>query len=231
MNNLFLIIFLLFLSPSCFSQENKTLNINPLKDENNNSLTGKFYKYKNFLEGKIIFKDSSIAKAELNYNRILGEIHFINSKGDTLQLASPETMISIIIGVDTFYYLEKGFAEILTHYSTIDLSAKKILKYIGKEKKGAYGTYSPTASITSYDSFTADDQITNMLATDENLLFKYQNSFFLVDGFHNSFPANKKNFYKLFSNKENQLKDYFQKNKVNFQKEDELKKLLGFLLN
>ena len=231
MNYSFLIISFMFLSVQSFSQEKKTLNINPLQEGNSNFLAGKFYKYTTFQNGKIIYKDNTTSEGELNYNRILGEIHFISAKGDTLQLAHPETMNLIIIGVDTFYYFEKGFAQILTHYGTTNLSAKKTLKYIGKEKKGAYGTYSAVASITSYDSFTADDQITDMLVADENLLFKYLNSYFLVDAFHNSFPANKKNFYKLFSNKEQALKDYFQKNKFNFQKEEDLKNLLHFLLN
>ncbi len=221
----------MFLSATCFSQENKTLNINLLNDGSANLLSGKFYKYKSFPDGKIIFKDSSISEEKLNYNRVLGEIHFINSKGDTLQLAHPETMSLIIIGVDTFYYFEKGFAQLLTHYGKTDLAAKKTLKYIGKEKKGAYGTYSAVASISSYDSFTADNQITNLLVADENLIFKYVNSYLLVDAYRNSVPANKKNFYKLFSNKEQQLKNYFQKNKVNFQREGDLKKILVFLLN
>lgn len=224
------IFILLFLSMSTFGQSKKTVKINPVKDESTDFLNSEFYKFKTFQPGKIIFKDSTISLAPLNYNNILGEIHFISNKGDTLQLAHPETMKEIIIGVDTFYFYEGNYASMLTHYPTANLAAKRLLKYIGKEKKGPYGTYSAVASITSYDSYTPDEQITRSISMDENSVFKYLNTFYLVDEFHNFFLANKRNFYKLFSRQDKKLKNYLNQHKVDFNNLTDLEELLAFML-
>jgi len=223
------ILILLFFSFSTFCQSKKTVRINPVKDEPTDFLNSQFYKFSAFQPGKIIYKDSSISAAPLNYNNILGEIHFINTKGDTLQLAHPETMKEIIIGVDTFYFYKGNYASMLTHNQLANLAVKRLLKYIGKEKKGPYGTYSAVASITSYDSYTPDEQITRSISMDENSVFKYINTFYLVDEFHNFFPANKRNFYKLFSRNNKKLKDYLSEHKVNFENAEDLRDLLSFM--
>ena len=225
-----LVLFLALLT-SGFCQEKKTVKINPVHDENPNFLSPAFYQYKNFLEGKILFKDNSISTAMLNYNRVLGEVHFISPRGDTLQLAHPETMDAIIIGADTFYYFEKSYGQLLSHNGNVNLGVRKVLKYIGKEKKGAYGTYSAVASITSYDSYSPDEQITEKMVMDENSIFKYITSYYLVDPFHNFVIANKKNFHKMFSGKQKQLSAYLGKNRVDFQKENDLKRLIEYLHN
>ena len=223
--------FCLVLFTSGFCQEKKTVKINPAHDEKVNFLSPAFYQYKNFLDGKIMFRDNSVSTAMLNYNRVLGEVHFISPKGDTLQLAHPETMTAIIIGVDTFYYFEKCYGQLLTHNGNVNLGVKNILKYIGKEKKGAYGTYSAVASITSYDGYTPDDQITEKMVMDENSIFQYITSYYLVDPFHNFMIANKKNFHKMFSGKQKQLSAYLDTNRVDFRKENDLKKLIEYLHN
>lgn len=222
------IFFCLLIFENSYCQETKTLSINPLHN-NEDELRQQAYQFPHFLEGKIIYKDSAVSFAILNYQRIVGEVHFINPKGDTLSVAHPETFDKIIIGVDTFYYFEKGFVQILTHTPSINLGIKQLLKYIGKEKKGAYGTYSGTASMTSYDSYTADDQTRQAISIDENSLYKYINLFYLADRFYNFFPANKKTFYQLFSHHEKKLKEYLQENKIDFHKKADLQKLLQYL--
>lgn len=224
----FLIV--LFLSVPAFCQSKKTVRINPVKDESTGFLNSEFYKFKTFQPGRVIYKDSTVSTAPLNYNNILGEIHFINTNGDTLKLAHPETMKQIIVGIDTFYYYEGNYASMLTHNPTANLAVKRLLKYIGKEKKGPYGTYSAVASITSYDSYTPDEQITRSISMDENSVFKYINTFYMVDAFHNFFPANKRNFYKLFSRNDQKLKKYLDEHKVNFDHLKDLQELLAFML-
>jgi hypothetical protein len=221
-------VILLSLFFAASAQENKIIRINPLK-ENEEELTRQVYKYSDFQEGTVLFKDSATAQAKLNYHRLLGQILFINPKGDTLALAHPETFAFVAIGKDTFFYHEKSFVERLTSASSVNLCKNQTLKYIGQEKKGAYDSYSTTSSSESDNLYSTDGKVPAKLAIDQNSVFKYNNAFFLQDRFGNIFPANKKIFFDLFSHREKELKGYLNNNHVNFNREKDLLGLMDFL--
>lgn len=211
------------------AQEDKTMTVNILKG-NTQELTKNIFQYPGFLPGKVIFKDNIETEATLNYNRLFSQIFFINSKGDTLALGRPETINKVLIATDTFYFFDNGFLQQLTHYPVSNLAIKHTIKYIGKEKKGAYGTYSAVSSATSNSSLTTDDdKITTYLMLDENALFKYNSAYFLTDKFNNFFAATKKGFYNLFSKHQKELKQFLEKDTIDFNNRNDLEKLLQYL--
>ncbi|MBI1343778.1 MAG: hypothetical protein GC171_12650 [Terrimonas sp.] len=210
------------------AQESKSFTINPLK-EKTAELTVNLYQYPTFLDGKVIFRDSALAFAKMNYHRLFGQILFLDENNDTLALANPETFLYVTIKNDTFYYVHKGFARKLTHHKTKNLVLVQTIRYIGNEKAGPYGSYSAVASSNSNSTYTPDDQITQYIELNQNLVYKYKNLFYLTDAFNNFFIASKKNFYNLFSRHTRALRQYLNTHKINFNKQQDLEQLLTFL--
>jgi hypothetical protein len=204
------------------------IRVNTLHDT-----TGKFqntiYKYKDFQNGKIIFSDGVAVDTRLNFQRVLQQLQFINPKGDTLAVAHPETYSCFVINTDTLYYSEKGFLFSIYQQGQTRLVKKEVLKFIGKEKKGAYGSYSEVSSANSNSTYSNDDQFTTYIGIDENSIYKMQYEYFLIDKYHTLFPANKKSFYNLYSSKQKQLRDYMEANNVNFKREKDLVTLVTYM--
>ena len=98
--------------------------------------------------------------------------------------------VSSLSEFDCFY--QKGFIKKFTHdVSGLNLYVKPNMKYIGKEKRGAYGTYSGATAANSLSTFSTDNQVTTYLALDENLLYEKGEEFYLCDTLNNLFPAKK----------------------------------------
>src|SRR5690606_21019755 len=122
------------------------------------------------------------------------------------------------IGTDTFHYLNKGYGEQITHFSDYNLVMKETLKFIGKEKKGAYGSYSTTASVNSVADLHVDELAgitntvepgkTNLFKADEYSIYTPNREFFISDKFNNLFPANKKHVIDIFNQHSKAIKSF-----------------------
>lgn len=216
-----------FLSGPASAQSKKTYRINSIKGDSSD-LINSLYRYPKFEKGAVSFNNQPLASADLNYNYLSGQILFVTPKGEQLELAKPETLTYIAIGTDTFYYVDKGYVEMITHYPAINLSRKEIIKFNGKEKKGAYGTYSSTTAASSINTFS-DENVNQKISVDENTLYATATIYYLSDRLNNFVPATKKNFYKIFSKDEKKLSMYLKDNSVHYTKEEDLLKLLEYL--
>ena len=228
----------LFLFNLCFflcygqKEENKTLVVNPSKDDLV-QIEKSVLKYENFILGKLVLRDSNIYQVEMNYHQILDQLLFINPKGDTLAISKPENIAYAAIGTDSFFYIKKaGFLQQITHYPAFNLSARRTLKYIGRENKGPYGTYSPVNSSSSQaGAIVGDLDLQRKMQPDEQLLFVNNIQYFISDRFRNFYPLTKINIFNLFSKNEEELKIYFRENDVNLNKRADLEKLMAFVQN
>ncbi len=212
---------------SIAAQSKKTYRINSIR-EDSSDLMSSSYHYPKFMQGVVSFKNQPLASADLNYNYLSGQIIFVTKKGGTLELAKPETLEYIAIGTDTFYYVDKGYVEMVTHYPTINLSKKEIIKFNGKEKKGAYGTYSTTTAASSINT-VSDENVNQKISIDENTLYATTILYYLADRLNNFLPATRKNFYKVFSKDENKLSEYLKNNSVHYNKKEDLLKILEYM--
>lgn len=224
-----------FFIPACLlfnticAQSKKTYRINSIK-EDSSEFNGAVYRYPQYKKGVVAFKDKPAASADLNYNYLSGQILFVTDNGKTLELAKPETLQYISIGTDTFYYVDKGYVEMITHYPMVNLSKNDIIKFNGREKKGAYGTYSSTAAASSINTYS-DENVNQRISVDENTLYATSTKYYLSDRLNHSLPATKKNFYKVFFKDEGKLNEYLKSNTVHYNREEDLKNLLGYLQN
>ena len=219
-----------FISGFSQQEENKTLVVNPLKDDME-QMEKKVLRYENFTQGKVVLRDSNVFEVKMNYHQILDQLLFINPKGDTLGIKQPENIAYVTIGSDSFYHFKKvGFLQQLTHYVGYNILVRRTLKYIGRENKGPYGTYSPVNSSSSQPDIAVGDlDLQRKMRPDEQLLYVNNVQYYVSDRFKNFFPATKKNIFNLFSKNESELKLYFKENDINLNKKTDLEKLMAFV--
>jgi len=187
------------------------------------------YEYPRFVFGKAFFKPGDSATGRMNYNKLAGQMQFIDFKGDTLNIADPRTIKYISINRDLFYF-DDGYVKLIKEDNMIKLATKQTIRLAGKEKTGAYNTASSTSSITTYSSFTMEGKVYNVVPT-EDMILKKQTQYYLGDKYNHFTLANKKNLLRLFSKQNAALTAYLKENDVDFTNREDLEKLLQYLAN
>ena len=191
------------------------------------SLAKQIYHFPQFVEGTVVYKDGSLSRAALNYNMLISEMQFIDSKHDTLSIANEQTIDYITIGKDSFFY-DKGYLALITGNPTVKLASRQRIKVIDKQKIGAYDQPTSTGSVDSYNSVQSGTRMYKLDIREDIILAK-ETSLYLGDKFNHFVIANKKNSIKLSSNKQNEVEKYVRENNVDFNKKEDMIKLIGFL--
>jgi len=208
-------------------QQNETIVVNPVK-QNEQEVLKRIFQYAEFTPGTAFYKDGEIVNSKLNYNYFTNQIMFIDPKGDTLQLINGGNFSKIVISTDTFYYHNKDFIQQISHYTSYNLLIKRSLENIGSEKKGAYGAYSSNSAISNINTIVDNRSGTVNLLSDQNITFAFKDSYFVSGKFQQYYPANKKGISDLFGKNEKQLKEFLEKNNINFSKKEDLEKLIEY---
>ncbi len=108
-NSLFFIT--LFFCCFAMAQKSKTYKIMPGENILEVIPADELYQYPQFQNGVIYFKNGVRSSAKLNYSFLTQEFLFVNSKGDTLSIASPGDVKNAVIGSDYFYYTGSRFVK------------------------------------------------------------------------------------------------------------------------
>ncbi len=189
----------------------------------------KIYRYPNFVEAKVYFKSGAFGRSRMNFNLLLGEMHFIDARHDTLALSGLDKVDYIAIGADTFYYdaLNAEFLEQVASFDDAQLMVSKQYKYTATHKNAAYGQYSATQASTSLNNIQADGR-TVELSPDQYTHYIKSAKYYIKANGGDVVPATKGNFLKVFSAHKNAIQDYIKANKTDFEKEEDIKSLLSF---
>ena len=209
------------------AQEDGRMTINSITRDST-ALNRSVYHYPKWVPAHILFNDDKVATARVNLNRITGNFLFINAGGDSLEFAAPQDIKYIAAAGDTFVYAKQSFLQKLTHYPGVNLYKRSLIKFTGKEKKGAYGVYSGTSASTSIDKVEGQYQ-QERIGVDANDVYAGITDFFLSENGRQYLPASKKNIRKLFSEKEGLLDKYIENNKINYGQQEPLTRLLQYL--
>lgn len=223
MKKLYLLIFV-FIGIGARAQEENKIVINEVKG-NQEELLSKILRYPQFVTGQAVYLNGDVTEARFNYNYINNQLLFINPKGDTLTLTHGGDFNRIVIQSDTFCYNNKEFIQKVSHFPSYNLFEKRSLQINGSEKKGAYGTYSGTSAITSINLVELGNQ-TIKIASDQNIIYTFKTYYFLSGKFNRFYPASKKGFYDLFAKNGKQLKEFLEKNEIDYSKKEDLEKIL-----
>lgn len=210
------------------AQTTKRIKVKPTDENASSSARKQAYYYENFQDGNVVFLSGVINSGNLNYNMLSGEIEFINSKKDTLELANMYTVAMVTIGTDSFYYdrKEKVLLKLLEDYTDTKLLVKEKYELSNIKSVGAYGleTNSQAPNSTRDLQF---DKTQQKLKQNETLVYSTKPVYYLSNS--NSFvTANKSNILKVFPRHKAAVRDYIDKNRINFKDEEDLKKLLQF---
>jgi hypothetical protein len=223
-----LVICAFFVSCKLFSQTNEVIRIKAGHDPSAGYSPHGFYRFPAFNEGIAVFKDGSQTAAKFNYHELNGEMQFITTNGDTLAIADPVSIKHITVNNTLFYYLE-GYLEALINNDSLKL-ARKLRLNLSWEKIGGYGQPSPSGSIRSPNRIILANT-GKALSLNQDLLIQKDYSYFWIDKYNTVFKASKVNLLKIVPpNSKNPVEDYLKKNKIDFRKEPDLKRLHSFAL-
>ena len=188
------------------------------------------YHYPQFTNGKVFLRDGSKAVGKMNYNRLYGQMLFINPKGDTLALADEKNIKFMVIDRDTFYYGE-GYIRLLANNGITKLTEKQTWVLADIRKIGTHNRPTTTVAVTSLSSFTngKDAAKSKDLIMNEDVVLKKETQYYFGDKYNLFVPASKKGLLQLFPKEQQGIDSYLKENKVNFNKKDDIEKLYKFL--
>jgi hypothetical protein len=190
----------------------------------------KVYRFSNFTNGHVYFRDGTMSAAKLNYNFLNKELEFISPNGDTLAIVKEQALNikNIIIDSITFYYYD-GYLEEMAHNENGKLLKRQFYQIKGSEKIGAYNLASTSSAIDSYSSYTDQNGQSRTLTVRENLTLVIATEYFFGDKYTVVLRATKKNMLDLYPKKKAQIESYLRNNNVNFTNGTDLLKLFSSL--
>jgi hypothetical protein len=190
----------------------------------------KAYRFRNFTNGCVYFRDGTKSMAKLNYNFLYKELEFISLSGDTLALVKDQALQikNVIIDSVTFYYSD-GYLEEVAHNENGKLLKRQFYGRKGSEKIGAYDQPSGTSAIDAYTSLTDQARHFENLVVKENVHLVLRTEYFIGDNYNSVLRASKKNMLDLYPKKRSQIESYLRNNHVNFASGTDLEKLFSSL--
>ena len=187
------------------------------------------YRYPSFQNGKVVYMNGTFTAATFNYNNLLGEVQFINSKGDTMAIAGEPSLYSVLVGESVYLYnKEEGFLEVVQEFDTMKLGKRKKLEFAGADKVGAYGQASGASSIRNTSTIISNNSQQYSLAQKGDVVFSEKLTYFLVDERNQFHRANKPNILKVFPKHRKAISSYRKEHSLNLDKEEDLIKLLQY---
>jgi hypothetical protein len=224
--NLYCCIAAGFFSSSLFSQTTSTFTIKAGEDIS--AVYKQAFKYPEFRNAKAVFSYGSPAGGKMNYNLIIGKIQFIDEKNDTLVIADEAAIKLITIGTDTFYYDRDNYVELLANYGEVKMALQQRIKFIDEKNIGAFGIPTSTQNIDNYNTLRANN--TYSLKVNKDLVFSKEDRYYFSEGENGFLVASKKNILKEFPRKKMVIENYLKEHDINYNNEEDLKSLFGYLV-
>jgi hypothetical protein len=186
------------------------------------------YSFPHFKKGIVFLRDGTATSQMLNYNLLLDEMHFISATNDTLAIATPETVKSVVLDSTSFYF-DKNYFQVLWEAGAYKLAIKQFLLQTTYGKRSAYGISTSISSIETYSSTYYNGQMFK-LEIKKDVEMEKKSMYFISDRFNHFYPAEKKYFYKVFPNKKAELDSFLKEHPVNFQNQKELIELINICI-
>jgi hypothetical protein len=211
------------------AQLTETITVKAGNDLSDALATHGVYQFPVFNTGTVLFRDGSSTKARMNFNVYLNAMQFIDDKGDTLEIANPELIDSIKLD-STVYFYTKEYLQVVSDGADIKLVRQQKVSF-QSVKRGAYGLPAPGASIETYGGNAVKGFNTvNRLTLNEDIIVKRETYYFIYYKKFRSVRANRPGFHTAFPGLKDQVNNFTSTNKIDFKKEDDLKKLFQFCI-
>jgi hypothetical protein len=224
---LFIIYTVFLLNVSLFAQENKLITVKagtrildyfPVKER---------YRYPDFSDGKLIFKNGKVNSGRFNYNFLSGEMEFLQSR-DTLSVINQKDISFVTVAQDTFFY-NNGYIELIFG-GPVKVGLMKNVRLKEIQRKGAMGTINRSSSIDTYNSMSLTGNFYQLIPN-EDWVFQKTEKYYFSTSSGGFVQFTKKNIMEAFPHKEDAIKDYLKSNKIDFDSGKDLIKLADYLGN
>jgi hypothetical protein len=222
-----LVLISVFFCSYLSAQELKTFKVNPGEKIFNVIPPKDRYTYPDFIMGIVNFKNNRLGGGRMNYDALLQGIEFIDEKGDTVILDNLETIRNIVMANDTFV-VEKVTLQQIARQGNIRLARSWVIMVSNHQREGAMGQVTD-ASVETFNSLSSTGNALKTMVAKDILTFKEHITFYFGNKFGQFKLANKKNLMAEFGNHKKELSAYLEENKVNYFREDDMRKLLDFL--
>jgi hypothetical protein len=217
----------LFINNCLSAQNNKTITVKAGTKIIDYFPVAERYRYPDFTEGKVIFKNGKIIPGKLNYNFLSGEMQFIQA-GDTLSLSNTKDIKSIVIAQDIFY-CHNGYLELI-HSGKVNVFLKQGIDIKDIQKEGAYGTINRSAASESYGYVLTSSNSVKLIVREDMILQKSVLYFYSTP--ENEFIRfSKKNIISVLPGKGDDIRNYLKSNKIDFESREDLLRLADFVGN
>jgi hypothetical protein len=184
------------------------------------------YRFPEFREGQVIYTNGTSATVKLNYNLLIGEMQFIDPKGDTSTLVNEYALKRVQLGQALFYNdYRQGYFEVIVSYPVIKLASNQVMQREGSENAGdnGYGiSAGPTTSVASVRS----PNTSQTMPTD--VVLNKEVSYFVIDQNDRIYKASKATFLKIGKKHRKVIAKYLEDESIDFNKEADLRKLVEF---
>jgi hypothetical protein len=178
--------------------------------------------FPNFTPGIIKLKTGEIARAEMNYNTLSGNMTFF--KDNVLHdLNKPEVIDTIFIQNRQFVYTENEFFEVIVNAPAVFFIQHKS-KISSAGRPGAYGTTSQTSGPTALSKMYGEKKSYNFKLPDEIILTPDPMYWVRINNTMHKFLTVRQ-FLKIFPGHEDEIKSYIKQNDLSLDKRDDLIKL------
>ena len=183
------------------------------------------YRYPDFKDGQLMYKDGKSSPGRFNYNFLLGEMEFLQSN-DTLSIINKRDISFIVAAQDTFYYNNGYIEQILGGPVRVGLTQN--FKLTDIRRKGAFGVTDRNSSIDTYNSMSVTGNYYG-LVPNEDLEFRRIEQYYLAIPAKSFVLFNRKNLIENFPQGKDAIKNYLKSNRVDYYSRKDLFKLVEFL--
>lgn len=210
------------------AQDHKTITVKAGTRVTDYFAQNEQYRYPEFTQGKVLFRDQTLTVTKLNYSFLAGEIQFLAS-GDTMAIADEKKIRYVQIMLDTFYF-DNGYLEKITGQDPVIMAVKQYVKIADIKKEGPMGTRSSASSVQTYSGILDQGHGMNLnLVLQEDIVLSRNNDFYIGNTRDGFLFYNKSNVLKLYPQHKSAIKNHLKTNPVDFKVKEDLIKLTEFL--
>ena len=222
-------IFLLLLFPILVAaQNNEVVEVASGETLNEKVSSGLQYVFPEFTQGQVHFSDGQRSGNMLNYNVLLGEMHFFDEE-QVFAFPNLANVLVVVVNKRRFFPFNKTeFCEEIFAIDDTRLCVRRKGRAMEKSKTGAYGMETSASSVKSYNSIGSTGRQFNLGVTGKVKVSVENSYYFMNKGYKYVQIKNEKSITKQFPGHDAQIEDYVKKNKTNFKSEDDLKALIVY---
>lgn len=184
--------------------------------------------FEKFEEGLVYYRDGRQFSVPLNYNIVNRQFLFIdkNDNNAIKAFAEPDLVTLVKVGERLFLHDKKEIKEVVQIEPPITVLYKPKIKEKGK--RAGYGGYSETSAIENISGIQSGGIYYKFEGENNIILSRVEKIYHIVHDKKKQKFFNEKTFLKIYSKQKDPLKQYIDKNKINFNSIDQVIQLCNY---